>query len=69
MVDIEKLVALLNSADLPEGEREAWIELVPLLPVDQIEELMVTLETEQSQLTALRQDYLTRAQAVIDESS
>ena len=61
MVDIEKLVALLNSADLPEGEREAWIELVPLLPVDQIEELMVTLETEQSQLTALRQDYLTRA--------
>jgi len=28
---------------------------------------MKTLETEQSQLTALRQDYLARAQAVIDD--
>ncbi|MFH2062561.1 MAG: hypothetical protein ABIJ46_00195 [bacterium] len=69
MIDVEKLVALVNATATSEGERKAWIKLITLLPVEQIEELMGLLQSEQDQLTALRQEYLAKAQKIVADEA
>lgn len=66
MINLEKLVALLAAAEMPAGELEAWKKIIPLLPLEQIEELIDILSSEQAHLAGLREEYLAKAQQIVD---
>ncbi|MBU0625330.1 hypothetical protein KKF05_03235 [Patescibacteria group bacterium] len=68
MIDLEKLVALLTKAEMPAGELEAWKKIIPLLSLEQIEELMDILLSEQVQLAGLREEYLAKARQIVESN-
>jgi len=39
-----KLALMLNAANMPEEEKEAWAALVPEMSIEQIQKLMMVLE-------------------------
>ncbi|MFB6181603.1 MAG: hypothetical protein ABEJ24_01775 [Candidatus Magasanikbacteria bacterium] len=66
-MNTEKLGQALANAPISQGEKEAWLKIIPHMNESQLQNLYDALAEEQEQLSRLREEYLEKAQEVIDK--
>ncbi len=67
MIDLKKLAKLIAAAPLSKGERDAYIKLIPKLPAEHVETLMVLLEKQTRALKQIRSTHAVQIRKVVDE--
>ncbi len=63
----ERLAWLLAQSVMPEEQKSAWLNLLPLMSVEQVQRLMQVLEQEQAAYQAVSASFFSDLDAVVKE--
>ena len=63
----ERLAWLLAQSVMPEEQKAAWLNLLPLMSVEQVQQLMQVLEQEQASYQEVSADFFADLDTVVKE--
>lgn len=63
----ERLARLLAQSVMPDEQKAAWLNLLPLMSVAQVQQLMQVLEREQASYQAVSADFFADLETLVKE--
>jgi len=66
MTEVTQLAQAISGAPISKDEKIAWLKLVPYMPEEDLQKLIDTFIEHRNKVDDIRNDYLEKAQTVID---